>query len=139
MKDDPMLNNTPDYSSQIDPRWAWHYRTLQGLRSRLLRDRDQHRLETVELTETGGSDLTDVASDQSERDVLVAELRAEQDMLTEVTAAIGRIHAGKYGICEATRKTIAPERLQALPWTRLSREAAATQEGKVYARSAFRR
>ena len=41
----------------------------------------------------------------------------------KVEAAIKRVHAGTYGICESTQKPIAKERLLAVPFTRYSTEA----------------
>ena len=42
--------------------------------------------------------------------------------------ALARIADGTYGRCEVTGEPIAPERLQALPWTRWSVAAAAQRE-----------
>ena len=61
-------------------------------------------------------------------DELLAELLTESVELSEVDAALARLRAGTYGICEATGAPIDPERLRALPWTRLSLAAAAQRE-----------
>jgi DnaK suppressor protein len=56
--------------------------------------------------------------------------------LMEIESALGRIEKGLYGICEETEEPIEPERLLAIPWTRLSIEGAEIREsiGKKYAR-----
>lgn len=56
--------------------------------------------------------------------------------LMEIESALARIEKGLYGICEETEEIIEPERLLAIPWTRLSIEGAEIREsiGKKYAR-----
>ena len=56
--------------------------------------------------------------------------------LMEIESALSRIEKGLYGICEETEEVIGPERLLAIPWTRLSIEGAEIREslGKKYAR-----
>lgn len=56
--------------------------------------------------------------------------------LMEIESALGRIEKGLYGVCEETEEIIEPDRLLAIPWTRLSIEGAEIREslGKKYAR-----
>ena len=56
--------------------------------------------------------------------------------LMEIESALGRIEKGLYGVCEETEEMIEPDRLLAIPWTRLSIEGAEIREslGKKYAR-----
>jgi DnaK suppressor protein len=56
--------------------------------------------------------------------------------LMEIESALGRIEKGLYGVCEETEELIEPDRLLAIPWTRLSIEGAEIREsiGKKYAR-----
>jgi DnaK suppressor protein len=56
--------------------------------------------------------------------------------LMEIESALARIDKGLYGICEETEEPIEPDRLLAIPWTRLSIEGAEIREslGKKYAR-----
>ncbi len=56
--------------------------------------------------------------------------------LLEIEMALSRIDSGTYGICEETEELIEPERLLAIPWTRLSIEGAEIRESLVkrYAR-----
>lgn len=57
--------------------------------------------------------------------------------LMEIEAALSRIENGAFGVCEETEEAIEPERLRAIPWTRLSIEGAEIRESmnKKYARS----
>lgn len=59
-----------------------------------------------------------------------------RDQLMEIESALGRIENGTYGICEETEEAIEPERLRAIPWTRLSIEGAEIRESmnRKYAR-----
>lgn len=56
--------------------------------------------------------------------------------LMEIESALARIENGAYGYCEETDEAIEPERLLAIPWTRLSIEGAEIRESltKRYAR-----
>ncbi len=56
--------------------------------------------------------------------------------LMEIESALSRIEKGLYGVCEETEEPIEPDRLLAIPWTRLSIEGAEIREsiGKKYAR-----
>lgn len=56
--------------------------------------------------------------------------------LMEIESALARIDKGLYGICEETEEPIEPDRLLAIPWTRLSIEGAEIREsiGKKFAR-----
>jgi RNA polymerase-binding transcription factor DksA len=67
-------------------------------------------------------DLADSATDEFDHDMAFSLLAHEQNALYEVNAAIRRIQDGTYGICEETGKAIPDERLQAVPWTRYTRE-----------------
>ncbi|MFZ9748101.1 MAG: TraR/DksA family transcriptional regulator, partial [Opitutaceae bacterium] len=58
-----------------------------------------------------------------DRDFALSMVASEQEALSEIDAAIKRIHDGSYGICEISQKPIAKERLLAVPFTRYSAEA----------------
>lgn len=59
-----------------------------------------------------------------------------RSQLFEIESALGRIENGSFGFCEETEELIEPERLRAIPWTRLSIEGAEIRESmnKRYAR-----
>lgn len=114
---------------EIPEKWAWHYRTLARIRATLIRERDEREAAARVGLERGGADMVDVANEQSEHETLMTEISQEQAELTEVEAALERLRKGTYGVCEATGQPISPERLRAVPWTRLSIVAAARREG----------
>jgi RNA polymerase-binding transcription factor DksA len=119
----PSLVVTPPEVRTIDPKWAWHYRTLLALREKLLRETDEKLRAAAEPIELHGAHPADSGTDEFEHDVALALLAREQNALSDVTHAITRILEGRYGICEATGVKIAAKRLRALPWCRYSLEA----------------
>lgn len=70
----------------------------------------------------------DIASDEDEREKFLIMLRKQDEKLDEITAALDRIELGTYGICEDTGKKIQKERLEAIPYARLSIKAQQNQE-----------
>ncbi len=63
------------------------------------------------------------------------ELRErELRRLREIDAALAKIEDGTYGICEETEEPIGKKRLEKMPWTRLSIQAAEQEEreGRQY-------
>lgn len=109
-------------------RWAWHRKTLLRLRDEILRARDEHETATRAPHERGGTDALDFTEDELELRVLRTALALEESELAEIDAALRRIEAGTYGVCEATGAPIPEARLRAIPWTRLSKAAADRQE-----------
>lgn len=79
-------------------------------------------------------------ADQTVRVLAEAEFMNMHDrlrnQLLEIENALARIENGTYGTCEETEELIEPERLRAIPWTRLSIEGAEIRESmtKRYAR-----
>ncbi len=80
-------------------------------------------------------DTDDKGGDEADQTVRVL---AEQEFLNmtdrlrsqllEIESALGRIENGTFGYCEETEELIEPERLRAIPWTRLSIEGAEMRE-----------
>jgi RNA polymerase-binding transcription factor DksA len=62
-------------------------------------------------------DAGDRSTDQSSEDVSLSLLGNEAQILADTAAAIDRIRNGTFGRCVACGREIAPERLQALPYT----------------------
>jgi RNA polymerase-binding transcription factor DksA len=122
--------NTPNSGvhERIPPQWAWHYRTLIHLRERLMRAHAEHAAQAAAPAEMLGGDVVDVAQEQTDRDVLWAQLGNEIDQLFEVDCALQRIHDGTYGFCEKTGHTIPRERLRAVPWTRYALDVGGPSE-----------
>ena len=67
--------------------------------------------------------MADAGTDTFDRDFALSLVSSEQEALSEIDAAIKRIHADTYGVCEITGKPISKERLMAVPFTRYSAEA----------------
>jgi DnaK suppressor protein len=77
----------------------------------------------------------DTSGDEADQSVRIMEendsvLKQERlrETLMEIEMALGRIENGTYGICEETEEVIEPDRLIAIPWTRLSIEGAEVRE-----------
>ena len=125
-----MNPETPSNSdAKIDPRWTWNYSELLRLREKLLAELAARQQEVNASLAESHKDPADTAAEKSERDVLITELGMEKNSILEIEAALQRIRNGTYGICEATGKSISPDRLQAIPWTRFCKEAAAQRGG----------
>ncbi|HZJ14679.1 MAG TPA: TraR/DksA C4-type zinc finger protein, partial [Chthoniobacteraceae bacterium] len=73
-------------------------------------------------------DFADEAADALNHAVASRVLRAEEDILFEVEAALERISLGTYGVCELSGKKIPQRRLAAIPWTRFTAAAATKLE-----------
>jgi RNA polymerase-binding transcription factor DksA len=67
-----------------------------------------------------GQHMGDAGSDAYEKDFALSLLSQEQDSLYEIDEALKRIGEGTYGICERSGKRIPHERLEAIPWARLT-------------------
>jgi RNA polymerase-binding transcription factor DksA len=103
-------------------RWNWHYRALIKARERLLKQRAALAAVILDHLESFSLHMADAATDQFDHDVAQSLISAEQDTLFEVEAALRRIRAGTYGLCELTAKPIPAARLRAIPWTRFCLE-----------------
>src|SRR6266436_613089 len=102
--------------SKIPARWAKHHHQLCAERDKLLaRDCSASEFPAVKL-----DDLTDAASEESQRSISLVAASATQATIFEVLGALNRIERGTYGICELTGEPIETERLEVIPWTRYS-------------------
>ncbi|HTQ30196.1 MAG TPA: TraR/DksA C4-type zinc finger protein [Opitutaceae bacterium] len=116
---------------KVPEKFRRYLRLLLDLRSHLLGQLDQHTEETLKRStkeDTGdlssyGQHMADAGTDTFDRDFALSMVANEQEALSEIEAAIQRIHDGTYGICEVTGKPISKERLIAVPFTRYSAEA----------------
>jgi len=106
----------PAAKSHIPPQWRWHHRTMLALRERLL----NHRAHLAAQAAASGEplDTADLAAEDFDHDLALGQLSGEQDVLYEIQAALHRIRAGTYGLCEVTGERISKARLRAVPWTR---------------------
>ncbi|MDQ5977866.1 MAG: hypothetical protein QG602_838 [Verrucomicrobiota bacterium] len=117
--------------SEVPEKFRRYYRLLLELRSHVLQQLGEHTEETLlksSKDDSGdlsgyGQHMADAGTDTFDRDFALSLVSNEQEALAEIEAAIKRVHAGTYGICESTQKPIAKERLLAVPFTRYSTEA----------------
>ena len=117
--------------SEVPEKYRRYYRLLLDLRHHVLTQLGEHTEETLlksSKDDSGdlsgyGQHMADAGTDTFDRDFALSLVSNEQEALSEIEAAIKRVHAGTYGICEATQKPIAKERLLAVPFTRYSAEA----------------
>ncbi len=116
---------------QVAEKYRRYYKLLVDLRNHVTGQLDQHTEETLKRSakeDSGdlssyGQHMADAGTDTFDRDFALSLVSNEQEALSEIEAAIQRIKAGTYGICEITQKPIAKERLLAVPFTRHSAEA----------------
>ncbi len=124
------LNDFLCVTTEFDtpPQWRTHYRSLLRLRKGLFQKHNEHSAQISLAHELGGNDQVDVANEESELAMSLAELAAEDSALAEIEAALLRLKNGTYGFCEETGEPISATRLRVIPWTRFSRAAAARRE-----------
>lgn len=111
-------------SRPIDSKWTWHRARLLELREKLRESQLEHEKAAATPFESQRSDVGENAQEQTDHEILLAELHAEADRMNEIEGALLRIQNGTYGRCEETGASISPARLRAIPWTRYSRAAA---------------
>lgn len=80
--------------------------------------------------EKGGDEIDLTVAQLAENHFLISQERLRTQLM-EIENALARIEKGTYGICEETEEPIEPERLLAIPWTRLSIEGAEIQEAML--------
>ena len=82
-----------------------------------------------ELTndDKGGDEADQTVRVLAEAEFLTQHERLRNQLL-EIESALARIQNGTYGVCEETEEIIEPDRLRAIPWTRLSIEGAEIRE-----------
>jgi RNA polymerase-binding transcription factor DksA len=68
--------------------------------------------------------IADQGSDAYDQSLSLDLAATDRKLIKEIDDALARIEAGTFGLCEITGKPITAERLQELPWTRYSIEAA---------------
>ncbi len=115
----------------VPEKFKRYYKLLIDLRASLTEGIERHSEETLKRSakdDAGdlsayGQHMADAGTDTFDRDFALSMVASEQEALSEIDAAIKRIHDGTYGTCEITAKPIAKERLLAVPFTRYSAEA----------------
>jgi RNA polymerase-binding transcription factor DksA len=121
----------PMSDKDVPEKFKRYYKLLIDLRTHLTEGIERHSEETLKRSakdDAGdlsayGQHMADAGTDTFDRDFALSMVASEQEALSEIDAAIKRIHDGTYGVCEITQKPIAKERLLAVPFTRYSAEA----------------
>jgi RNA polymerase-binding transcription factor DksA len=129
-----------DASHNVPEKFKRYHKLLLDLRKHLTEGIELHSEETLKRSskdDSGdlssyGQHMADAGTDTFDRDFALSLVSSEQEALTEIDAAIKRIHDGTYGVCEITQKPIAKERLLAVPFTRYSAEAQKDLEKNRY-------
>jgi RNA polymerase-binding transcription factor DksA len=129
----PKRGRAPEAMSDKDipEKFKRYFKLLVDLRTSLTEGIERHSEETLKRSakdDAGdlsayGQHMADAGTDTFDRDFALSMVASEQEALSEIDAAIKRIHDGTYGVCEITQKPIAKERLLAVPFTRYSAEA----------------
>jgi len=129
----PKKGRKPDFGADkiVPEKYRRYYKLLIDLRTHLTEGIERHSEETLKRSakdDAGdlsayGQHMADAGTDTFDRDFALSMVASEQEALAEIDAAIKRIDAGTYGICEITQKPIAKERLLAVPFTRYTAEA----------------
>lgn len=122
---------TLEADKEVPEKYKRYYKLLLDLRTHLTEGIERHSEETLKRSakdDAGdlsayGQHMADAGTDTFDRDFALSMVASEQEALSEIDAALKRIHAGTYGICEITQKPIAKERLLAVPFTRYTAEA----------------
>lgn len=121
--------------TQISPKLITECRTklLQTKADLLNRVKDART--DLNNDDRGGDEADQTVRVLAEAEFLTLHERL-RTQLVEIEMALSRIENGSFGICEETEEEIEPERLRAIPWTRLSIEGAEIRESmnKRYAR-----
>ncbi|MEO6246130.1 MAG: TraR/DksA C4-type zinc finger protein [Opitutaceae bacterium] len=129
----PKKGKPVDLASDKDvpEKFKRYYKLLHDLRAHLTEGIERHSEETLKRSakddagdlSSYGQHMADAGTDTFDRDFALSMVASEQEALSEIDAALKRIHDGTYGVCEITQKPIAKERLLAVPFTRHSAEA----------------
>lgn len=116
------------HEDDVPEKFRRYYKMLTELRSHVMEKLGEHTEDTLMKSskdDSGdlsgyGQHMADAGTDTFDRDFALSLVSSEQEALSEIEAAIKRIHDGTYGVCEVTQKPIAKERLLAVPFTRYS-------------------
>jgi RNA polymerase-binding transcription factor DksA len=125
----PVPQQVPE--QDIPEKFRRYYKLLIDLRSQLTEGIERHSEESLKRSakdDAGdlsayGQNMADGGINTFDRDFVLSLVSSEQEALSEIDAALKRIHDGTYGTCEVTQKPIAKDRLLAVPFTRYSAEA----------------
>lgn len=102
---------------------------LFTLKAELLNRMSSVRWEIKNNDKNSGDEVDQSVAMLSEHNNLVTNERIRSQLM-EIEFALARIQRGEFGFCEETQEPIEPERLLAIPYTRLSIEGAEIRESQ---------
>ena len=127
-----LKGKTPFSKKDLD-----HYKQIL-LRKRAELMGDVENMEGAALKDTSGSlshlpqHVAEAGSDAYDQSLALDIADVDRKLIREIDEAIGRIANNSYGLCLVTGKPINKERLEELPWTRYSIEAAREHEKRTF-------
>jgi RNA polymerase-binding transcription factor DksA len=128
--------NAPKAKTHLPKKELDRYRDIL-LRKRIELAGDVTKMEGEALQGSSGSlshtpqHMADQGSDTYDQSLSLDLAQVDRNLIKEIDDALKRIHAGTFGVCEITGKPINRERLDELPWTRFSIEAARERERRT--------
>ena len=75
--------------------------------------------------------MADVGSDNYDQEFTIGIMESERKILREIDEALVRMDRSIYGVCLETGQAIERKRLEAVPWTKYSKEAALRREKQI--------
>lgn len=129
-------NHEPDKSfegkdfQKTEKRFYNRYtKVLRDIHDRLVDEIQLNAQDHFKTPKDSSSDLSshqfhpaDAGTDNFDRDFVVTLISNAQETLYEINAALERLEAGTFGICEMCGKPISLERLDAIPWARFGED-----------------
>jgi DnaK suppressor protein len=145
----PLIQSGPNAPSTGDPfagtadkdkpKSPFGKKDLEHFRQILIRKRadlvgDVGSMEGAALKDSTGSlshtpqHIAEQGSETYDQSLALDLAQVDRNLIKEIDDALKRIEQGTFGICELSHKPISRERLEELPWTRFSIEAARERE-----------
>ena len=116
---------TQNSSASVPARPGLSPHDLASLRKALIEEQDRllaeyrHDLAAAQAIQVQGvEDIEDLASIETDQNLLFAHSEQERKMLRLVEEALRRMDDGTYGICLMTGEPIPLDRLRQVPWAR---------------------
>lgn len=91
---------------------------LLRMRADLLREVSEAYVTCREIGQDGVPDIGDMSANAYSRDVLFNLGETQRRQILDIDAALERIAAGEYGVCQRCGETIAPRRMEVRPFSR---------------------
>ncbi len=91
---------------------------LLQMRSEMIREIQQAREASRQIGGDGVADIGDMSVATYARDVLLNLSDHQRQRIRDIDAAIDRLDAGEYGVCQRCEEEIEPRRLEVRPFSR---------------------